>query len=100
MGTFAEEDGDARAIFSNYTSGLLALTTVNSTTYSLISLIVGGTALAIAIGYLYSVSPAFQDQLQGQFQSHYRAFNEGWTSGKQKLVVLTLMIELKTKYFS
>merc|ERR1711976_863875 len=68
----SKEEG--RAIFSNYTSGLLALTTVNSTTSSLISLILGGAALAIAIGYLYSTSPAFQDTLQGQFQSHYRSF--------------------------
>merc|ERR1719471_1606690 len=32
----SSEEASARAIFSNYTSGLLALTTVNSTTYSLI----------------------------------------------------------------
>merc|ERR1712079_972555 len=68
-----QEDGaeaEGRAIFSNYTSGLLKLTTVNSTTYSLVSLIVGGAALAIAFIYLYTVSPAFQTQ----FQSHYRSF--------------------------
>ena len=91
-----QEDGDARLLFSNYTSGnlnkykkilfkseiknsnnklkgLLKLTTVNSTTYGLISLIVGGAALAIAFGYLITVSPTFQSQ----FQSHYRSFNDG-----------------------
>merc|ERR1712179_551520 len=63
-----QEDGEARLLFSNYTSGLLKLTTVNSTTYGLISLIVGGAALAIAFGYLITVSPTFQ--------SHYRSFND------------------------
>ena len=53
--------------------GLLKLTTVNSTTYGLISLIVGGAALAIAFGYLITVSPTFQSQ----FRSHYRSFNDG-----------------------
>merc|ERR1712113_855244 len=67
-----QEQSQGRAIFSNYTSGLLKLTTVNSTTYGLISLIVGGAALAIAFGYLITVSPTFQSQ----FQSHYRSFND------------------------
>merc|ERR1719486_1689266 len=70
--TQEEGEGDARLLFSNYTSGLLKLTTVNSTTYGLISLIVGGAALAIAFGYLITVSPTFQSQ----FQSHYRSFND------------------------
>ena len=90
-----EDAGEARLLFSNYTSGisntilwktlkkvnsktlkiqgLLKLTTVNSTTYGLISLIVGGAALAIAFGYLITVSPTFQSQ----FQSQYRSFNDG-----------------------
>merc|ERR1739838_1034369 len=69
----AQEDaGEARLLFSNYTSGLLKLTTVNSTTYGLVSLIVGGAALAIAFGYLITVSPTFQSQ----FQSQYRSFND------------------------
>ena len=58
---------------SLHVSGLLKLTTVNSTTYGLISLIVGGAALAIAFGYLLTVSPS----LESQFQSQYRAFTEG-----------------------
>ena len=56
-----------------HVSGLLKLTTVNSTTYGLISLIVGGAALAIAFGYLLTVAPA----AESQFQSQYRAFTEG-----------------------
>ena len=55
--------------------GLLALTTVNSTTYSLISLVVGGAALLIAIGYLITLNP--QSYGYSQYQSQYRSFSEG-----------------------
>merc|ERR1711982_210046 len=74
-----QDQSQGRAIFSNYTSGLLKLTTVNSTTYGLISLIVGGAALAIAFGYLLTVSPS----LESQFQSQYRAFTEDPTIRRQ-----------------
>merc|ERR1719471_1265795 len=96
----SSEEASARAIFSNYTSGLLALTTVNSTTYSLFSLIVGGAALAIAIGYLYSTSPAFQDTLQGQFQSHYRSFQEDPSSTLRKFSEMDGLVGLVAKAFS
>ena len=89
-----EGEGDARLLFSNYTSGitifyytmkysilrilllswvgLLKLTTVNSTTYNLISLIVGGSALAVVFVYLLTASPTFQSQ--------YRSFSDGESS--------------------
>merc|ERR1711862_680358 len=73
-----QDQSQGRAIFSNYTS-VLKLTTVNSTTYGLISLIVGGAALAIAFGYLLTVSPS----LESQFQSQYRAFTEDPTIRRQ-----------------
>ena len=53
-------------------AGLLKLTTVNSTTYNLISLIVGGSALAVVFVYLLTASPTFQSQ--------YRSFSDGESS--------------------
>merc|ERR1712025_954660 len=90
----AQEDaGEARLLFSNYTSGLLKLTTVNSTTYGLISLIVGGAALAIAFGYLLTVSPS----LESQFQSQYRSFNDEPSTNLRSLVGDLDLLGLVTK---
>ena len=52
----------------------------------MISLIVGGAALAIAFGYLITVSPTFQTQ----FQSHYRSFNDG----ESKLIIILNKYEI------
>merc|ERR1712170_135433 len=87
----SKEEG--RALFSNYTSGLLKLTTVNSTTYSLISLIVGGAALAIAFGYLITASPTFQSQ----FRSHYRSFNDEPSTNLRSLLGDLDILGLVTK---
>ena len=54
---------------------LMAQEHVNSTTYSLISLVVGGAALLIAIGYLITLNP--QSYGYSQYQSQYRSFSEG-----------------------
>merc|ERR1711893_123240 len=88
-----QEDGEARLLFSNYTSGLLKLTTVNSTTYGLISLIVGGAALAIAFGYLITASPTFQSQ----FRSHYRSFNDEPSTNLRSLLGDLDILGLVTK---
>merc|ERR1712212_228334 len=61
----AESEDAARLLFTNYTSGLVSLFPVNSTTYSTISLIVAGVAVALAVVYLMTTSPAsFQSQSQ------------------------------------
>ena len=50
-------------------SGLISLFPVNSTTYSTVSLIVAGAAVALAVAYLLTTSPAsFQTQSQSQFR--------------------------------
>eukprot|EP00091_Calanus_sinicus_P020548 TRINITY_DN5668_c0_g1_i2.p1 TRINITY_DN5668_c0_g1~~TRINITY_DN5668_c0_g1_i2.p1 ORF type:complete len:167 (-),score=60.77 TRINITY_DN5668_c0_g1_i2:110-541(-) len=64
-----ESEDSARLLFSNYTSGLISLFPVNSTTYSTVSLIVAGAAVALAVAYLFTTSPAsFQTQSQSQFR--------------------------------
>merc|ERR1711970_1668565 len=61
----ADSQDAARLLFTNYTSGLVSLFPVNSTTYSTISLIVAGVAVALAVVYLMTTSPAsFQSQSQ------------------------------------
>merc|ERR1712036_81969 len=65
----AELEDAARLLFTNYTSGLVSLFPVNSTTYSTISLIVAGVAVALAVVYLMTTAPAsFQSQSQSQFR--------------------------------
>ena len=65
------------------TSGLLALMPVNSTTYNLVSLLIGGGALVVALLYLLSTSEELSGLGLGnigsssQYYSQYRAFNTG-----------------------
>ena len=68
-------EGDARLLFSNYTSGLLALMSVNSSTYSLATLVLGGGALLLAIVYLWTVAPA--ELANTEYSQYYRADNTG-----------------------
>ena len=75
--------------------GLLALTTVNSTTYSLISLVVGGAALLIAIGYLITLNP--QSYGYSQYQSQYRSFSEGKL---QEIILQASAENFCQKYFA
>merc|ERR1712045_289757 len=87
--TQEEGEGDARLLFSNYTSGLLKLTTVNSTTYNLISLIVGGSALAVVFVYLLTASPTFQSQ--------YRSFSDEPSTNMKSLLGDLDLLGLVTK---
>merc|ERR1711913_236146 len=68
----ADSEDAARLLFTNYTSGLVSLFPVNSTTYSTISLIVAGVAVALAVVYLMTTSPA-----SFQSQSQFRGFSRG-----------------------
>merc|ERR1712008_326285 len=67
-----ESEDKARLLFSNYTSGLISLFPVNSTTSSTVSLTVAGVAVALAVVYLMTTSPA---SFQSQSQSQFRGFN-------------------------
>lgn len=84
--SLAEETGDARIFFSNYTSGLLA---VNSTllAYAGIALIVGSAAL-LALYYLANVS---QTSGYGSGYQYYRGFREDSGSGTTGSSILTLL---------
>merc|ERR1712018_118645 len=77
--TLQDDVSEGRVLFSNYTSGLLALIPVNSTTYSLASLVIGGGFLLIATIYLLSSSGALGDlgldNLAASQYNQYRAFN-------------------------
>merc|ERR1719330_2014272 len=68
-------EGEARFLFANYTSGLLALMSVNSSTYSLATLVLGGGALLLAIVYLWTVAPA--ELANTEYSQYYRADNTG-----------------------
>merc|ERR1712215_68127 len=73
----SDDEESARILFSNYTSGLISLFPVNSTTYSTVSLIIAGTAVALVVAYLLSTSPAsFQSQSQSQFRG-FKGINGG-----------------------
>merc|ERR1712077_49162 len=70
----AESEDAASLLFTNYTSGLVSLFPVNSITYSTVSLIVAGVAVALAVVYLMTTSPAsFQSANQSQFRG-FRGF--------------------------
>merc|ERR1711970_396261 len=71
------DEESARILFSNYTSGLISLFPVNSTTYSTVSLIIAGTAVALVVAYLLTTAPA---SFQSQSQSQFRGF-KGITGG-------------------
>merc|ERR1712123_214776 len=63
------DEDSARLLFSNYTSGLISLFPINSTTYSTVSLVIAGAAVALVVAYLLTTSPAsFQSQSQSQFR--------------------------------
>merc|ERR1712024_7396 len=71
-------EGEGRFLFANYTSGLLALMSVNSSTYSLATLVLGGGALLLAIVYLWTVAPA--ELANTEYSQYYRADNTGLPS--------------------
>merc|ERR1712226_840959 len=82
-------EGEARFLFANYTSGLLALMSVNSSTYSLATLVLGGGALLLAIDYLYLVAPA--GLANTEYSQYYRADNTGFPSLSGDIDLLSLV---------
>ena len=54
-----------RVFFSNFTSGLVGLISVNSTTYTTISQVIGIAALVGAVAYAFS-NPSLVDGLSSQ----------------------------------
>merc|ERR1719510_626391 len=83
-----DEESQGRFLFANYTSGLLALMAVNSSTYSLATLVLGGGALLLAIVYLWSVSPA---DLNTEYGQYYRAFKRDFTSRSGDIDLMSLV---------
>merc|ERR1719510_2468166 len=84
-----DEEGEGRFLFANYTSGLLALMSVNSSTYSLATLVLGGGALLLAIVYLWTVAPA---QLANtEYSQYYRAGRTGFPSLSGDIDLLSLV---------
>merc|ERR1712079_30351 len=81
--------GEGRFLFSNYTSGLLALMSVNSSTYSLATLVLGGGALALAILYLWMVAPA--ELANTEYSQYYRADNTGFPKLSGDIDLLSLV---------
>merc|ERR1719510_1375098 len=82
-------EGEGRFLFANYTSGLLALMSVNSSTYSLATLVLGGGALLLAIVYLWQVAPA---QLANtEYSQYYRAGRTGFPSLSGDIDLLSLV---------
>merc|ERR1712038_761268 len=75
-------EGDARFLFANYTSGLLALMSVNSSTYSLATLVLG-------IVYLWQVAPA--ELANTEYSQYYRADNAGFPSLSGDIDLLSLV---------
>merc|ERR1711953_17852 len=82
-------EGEARFLFANYTSGLLALMSVNSSTYSLATLVLGGGALLLAIVYLWQVAPA--ELANTEYSQYYRADNTGFPSLSGDIDLLSLV---------
>merc|ERR1711881_381493 len=82
-------EGEGRFLFANYTSGLPALMSVNSSTYSLATLVLGGGALLLAIVYLWQVAPA---QLANtEYSQYYRAGRTGFPSLSGDIDLLSLV---------
>merc|ERR1711874_680928 len=81
--------GEGRFLFANYTSGLLALMSVNSSTYSLATLVLGGGALFLAIVYLWSVAPA--ELANTEYSQYYRADRTGFSPLSGDIDLLSLV---------
>merc|ERR1711953_682078 len=69
--------GEGRFLFANYTSGLLALMSVNSSTYSL------------ATVYLWSVAPA--ELANTEYSQYYRADRTGFSPLSGDIDLLSLV---------
>merc|ERR1712168_1473373 len=96
-----EDNSEAGGLFSNYTSGLLALMPINSTTYNLATLVIAGGALALVIAYLYLGGDVGSFSTENsQYYNQYRAFNTEFkkmTEGVDLMSLVSSAVEIYSK---
>merc|ERR1712168_75994 len=99
-----EDNSEARVLFSNYTSGLLALMPINSTTYDLATLVIAGGALLLVAGYLLTSSGDLGlgnlSTENSHYYNQYRAFNTEFkkmTEGVDLMSLVSSAVEIYSK---